>query len=298
MKKLLGMLLVVVLILSTFVSCDGIFNYLNEFVKNEELDEGLNVPRYIPVKAEITSSYGTASVVLDFGENGLLSKQTSFIENEEFETIEFFYNSSNKLTNFVQERNGKVCSTSTYSYGSNGLVSKVTLPDGVAYNYVYDSENRLKEMHFTFNGSTLSSEYYSYDENGLMTEHVTSSKSYSIVKTYSYDSKGRMLRCEYKDEEGYTYTYDSNGNLIQVFGICVPLPPGIGGYCTYDLTYDANGNLEKVTITHTEGDVYVCTFEYIEGTPSFDAEINKFASVAALFSSVTGVLSLSCENPS
>lgn len=297
MKKLLGMLLVVVLILSTFVSCDGIFNYLNEFVKNEELDEGLNVPRYIPVKAEITSSYGTASVVLDFGENGLLSKQTSFIENNEFETIEFFYNSSNKLTNFVQERNGKVYSTSTYSYGSNGLVSKVTLPDGVAYNYVYDSENRLKEMHFTFNGSTLSSEYYSYDENGLMTEHVTSSKPYSIVKTYSYDSNGK-IQCIDVDGEKYTFTYDTNGNLIKVYGICVPLPPENGGYCTYDLTYDTNGNLEKVTITHTNGEVYVCTFEYKEGTPSFDVEINKFASVPALFSSVTGVLSLSWKNPS
>ncbi len=37
----------------------------------------------------------------------------------------------------------------------------------------------------------------------------------------------------------------------------------------------------------------LCT---VEGTPSFDVEINKFASVAALFSSVTDVLSLSFED--
>ena len=172
MKKLVGLSLAVILILSTLVSCDGIFYYLNEYVNNEEPDGELKIPNYVPVKATITSSYGTATVVLDFGENNLISRQTSLVEDKPFETIDFFYDSNDKLTKFVQERDGKVWSASTYSYGSNGLVSKVTLPDGVAYNYVYDSENRLKEMHFTFNGSTLSSESYFYDQNGLMTKQI------------------------------------------------------------------------------------------------------------------------------
>ena len=299
MKKLLGILLVIVLSLSTLVSCDDmmsyddLLSYLEEFVNNVDSNDSNEPVRiyYIPVKAEITSSYGTATVILDFGENGLVSKKTTLMYDEIHQIIEYSYNSDNKLTKFVQIRDGEEYSTTEYSYDSNGLASDIRILGGAVVKCVYNLDGILIEEYALFHGSRLYDEFYTYDQNG----NVSESKYYSIgndciTTTYTYDSEGRLLQAVSDNGRKYTYTYDSNGDLIKVVGPGNTLPSKKGGEFTYNLTYDSNGNIAKVEVTNTAGEKYTCTFEYKEGTPSHDIEINRHASVEALFSDVAGML--------
>ena len=290
MKKLLSILLVIVLSLSTLVSCDYVLPYLDEYLNNGDFNEPERT-YYIPVKAEITSSYGTATVILEYGENDLVTKKTTFMYDETHESIEYSYNSDNKLIKFVQIRGGEEYSAAEYIYDSNGMASNIMISGGAVVNYVYDSEGNLIEEYVLFRGSRIYDEYYTYDQNGKVSE----SKYYStgndcITTTYSYDSEGKPLQVVSDNGRKYTYTYDSNGVLIKVVGPGTILPSKNGGEFTYVLTYDSNGNIAKVEVTNTDGEEYICTFEYKEGTPSHDIEINKQASVEALFSDVAGVL--------
>ena len=293
MKKLLGILLVIVLSLSTLVSCDYVLPYLDEFLNNEDVNDSNEPERtyYIPVKAEITSSYGTATVILEYGENDLVAKKTQLMGDEIHQTVEYSYNSDNKLIKFVQVRDGEEYSTTEYTYGSNGLASNVTLSNGPTVTNVYNADGRLIETFALFQNMKLYDEYYTYDQNGKVSE----SKYYStgndcITTTYSYDSEGKPLQVVSDNGLKYTYTYDSNGVLIKVVGPGIILPSENGGEFTYNLTYDSNGNIAKVEVTNTAGEEYTCTFEYKEGTPSHDIEINRHASVEALFSNVAEVL--------
>lgn len=293
MKKLLGILLVIVLSLSTLVSCDYVLPYLDEFLNNEDINDS-NEPEityYIPVKAEITSSYGTATVILEYGENDLVTKKTQLMGDEIHQTIEYSYNSDNKLIKFVQVRDGEDYSTTEYTYGSNGQVSKVVNSGGPTVTYVYNTEGRLTERFALFRGSKLFDVYYYYDQNGNVSELIHyNNGSYSSTTTYSYDSEGRLLQAVCDNGWKYTYTYDSNGVLIKVVCPGVELPSKTGGEFTYVMTYDSNGNISQIDITNTAGEEYTCTFEYKEGTPSHDIEINRHASVEALFSNVAEVL--------
>ena len=284
MKKLLGILLIVVLTLNTLVSCDVVFFNSDESKSSY----------YIPVKAELTSSYGTATIILDFGENDLASKKTSLMNNETFEIFEFFYDSNNKLSKLVQERDGEVYSALEYSYGYglNGLASNIMMSDGQTVNYIYDSKGRLTERVITFEGSTILKECYSYDKNGNVTEMLSyNDGGLRYTTTYSYDYRGRLIQKVTDEGLKYTYTYDYKGNLVKVVAPGYILPSNTYGDFTYELTYDANGNIAEIKVTNTGGEEYICTFEYKEGTPSQDIEINRHVSVAALFSSAASVLS-------
>ena len=103
-----------------------------------------------------------------------------------------------------------------YAYDSNGNVAyKTEITNGVSkyYTYTYDDDNRIASM--TADGVTVS---YTYDSLGRLTKQVTKNGS-TVISTkntaYATSPTGNAT-AQVRTHNGYTYTYDDNGNILSV----------------------------------------------------------------------------------
>jgi RHS repeat-associated protein len=124
--------------------------------------------------------------------------------------------------------------TKQFEYYEDGLLKKVTKPDGTMLQYTYDPLGRLLSDGYT---------NYTYDNN----DNITSiQKIGGLTATNTYDILNRLSTVIY---DGYpvAYTYDANNNVTK---ITYP-----GGF-EVNYAYDANDRLQSVqwgnkSITYT-----------------------------------------------
>ena len=140
-----------------------------------------------------------------------------------------------------------------YTYDAAGRRIKVLIPNGIVTEYAYDTRNRLTQViHRAGDGTILnaftydllpvgqriavteadgSRVTYAYDGLGRLIHEVrTGSNPYTI--SYEYDPVGNRTRMV-RDGQETLYTYDANDRLLKAGGV------------TY--TYDANGNTVQMT---------------------------------------------------
>ncbi len=148
-------------------------------------------------------------------------------------TTTFQYDSHGNLLQKTVTPNTGPVQIWTYTYDSNGLLTRVTGPRTdvtQATTYAYGSQGDLTQV---TNALGQVTRITAYDANGRPLSVTDPS---GLVTTYTYDPLSRLTS---RDRGGLTttYTYDGVGNLTSV-----TLPGGV----TYTYTYDAAHRLIRI----------------------------------------------------
>jgi RHS repeat-associated protein len=130
--------------------------------------------------------------------------------------------------------------TTTYAYGGNGLLSKVTDPAAGVFNLGYDPLGQLQ----TLSRPNGVSDAYAYDAAGQLSSRTSTKAGAAIdVLSYSYDTSGR--RTGKTDSAGTTtYGYDTADRLISV------LAPAGSSLPDETFAYDPAGNQTQAGQTY------------------------------------------------
>lgn len=231
------------------------------------------------VQSKETYSGNTGSVRCTYDEDGCLLTYESRYSIDGVESCDrsvYTYNSQHQLAKIVDENDGVVSATTTYTYDAKGqLVSeKYLLSDSSDISegrYTYDSKGNLVKTTWLYNNEVDWIYIYTYDSKGNMTKSVETDGEGVVLltETYTYNSDGNPTKYT-SDSEGYlsaeTYTYDKNGYLIKMVE-----EYGIGTSSkevdTTVYTNDADGNCIKETYSEKYADgsgfsvVYTYTYD-------------------------------------
>ena len=172
-------------------------------------------------------------------------------------SVTYEYDADNNLASMTETLNGTT-KTYTYTYDDDNRIVSETV-DGVTVEYSYDGFGRL-ESRVVKQGNTvvLSSTptYSAGAEAGTTTGQISSYNGY----TYTYDDNGNILTVS-NGTNTTSYVYDSANQLIREDNELLDV--------TYTWEYDASGNIinrgEYSYTTGTLGDVqYDLSYEYTD----------------------------------
>lgn len=176
----------------------------------------------------------------------------------------------NMLTNVHWEYTDNLGNTSSsreawYSYDSQGRLTAGYAKELRELYGVYDTWDNL---YFTYGeddrpesiqyGNVTAILTPEYDDDGNLVKVAIQYNSRTDVVNHTYDDNGNRIYTEIVSDDSYTaknwsYTYDSNGRLIQkVYRFC----SGRNYTYTYDYTYDGNGYLINEDVTLVTHDYY------------------------------------------
>ncbi|MBR1738919.1 MAG: hypothetical protein IJ737_01385 [Ruminococcus sp.] len=135
---------------------------------------------------------------------------------------------------------GEVLSYESCDY-QTGQTSRVT------HSYEYNSDGTLRSRHDSDPEGVME---YEYDSSGNVSaeSYTSESRGGSIVKRYTYDSHGNVLRAETSDSSAllawYRYQYDSSGNV----SVKTELSTVSGRPVSEEqLRYDSDGRISEET---------------------------------------------------
>lgn len=206
------------------------------------------------IKAVETNSDNDTSVTTyTYNSNGDLIKKTedSFYS---FKATTYTYEKG-RLTKSVTTPSG---SYTKYTYNNNGTLKKKTTKysDGQIYSYTYNTKGDIIQAKESDFYGMPSKTTYTYDNNRNLTKKKTTySDGFYDTTTYTYSSKGRLIKTvdQYAYSGAYEdiakYTYDDNGNLKK------EIKKSSDGELIIEkiYTYDGNKNLSKEICKDNEG---------------------------------------------
>ena len=172
----------------------------------------------------VVSNFGTAGYKIDGGyevirsydENGLLMKETKYIET------------------------GKIAQA-TCSYDSNGNLlerREETNSGATKYIYTYDANNNKLTQDFQSSTGEITSSVKYYYENGRLIRSVSESPYFKATTSlYEYDSQGNLVRLTIDGEEREKDTYNDKWLVSE------SLQYQFGEWVKFIYEYDSDGNL-------------------------------------------------------
>ena len=126
----------------------------------------------------------------------------------------YYYDLLDRLVGY-REKSATLDHSVTYTYDAeNDLSSMVETVNGVSktYSYTYDTDNRLISM--SVGNTTVS---YTYDDFGRVSKRTTKHGETVIEDTdVGYNSTASTTSGQIVSYNGYTYTYDGNGNILTI----------------------------------------------------------------------------------
>lgn len=152
-----------------------------------------------------------------------------------FRTASVTVNGANAI-GYGYDRDGLLTSAGALTLGrnaQNGLLTTATV-GGVETRWHYDSLAQADSVVTTQGGSTLMKVVYARDSIGRITTLTETVQGVTTVHGYTYDAAGRLYQVRLGGVLQSTYTYDANGNRLQL-----TTPGG-----TVTGTYDAQDGLE------------------------------------------------------
>lgn len=242
-------------------------NYQSTTIPGEEANEPLETDVTLQVyntKGKLSESHWYDSdsmlvqkMLFEYNLDGLLIRNDYIDYQRDVQNIDssyfiFTYNSYGKPEKEEIYHNGKLNSWTEITYNGDGdVLLYQSFRDGqkvdeTKYEYRYNSDRRkIEEKYFT-NGALRLTANWEYDSNGKTIAVKTKDGDVTFTETYSYDSKGRLIKevltpnnsgmkrissYQYDEqdnmvefmqqtEEGYIlrnscYTYDERGNWIR-----------------------------------------------------------------------------------
>ena len=114
----------------------------------------------------------------------------------------YSYDINDRVTNVSQ---GGI--SVNYTYDSNNQLSTVT-HNGTSYSLIYDALGRSKQTKI---GARLLVDNMYFAESGLLRKAAYGNGS---TREYEYDRQGRVKKMIIDGVERFSYTYDSQGNLL------------------------------------------------------------------------------------
>jgi len=245
----------------------------------------------------VRNSPDGSRVILKFNKQGLLNhmaddegeiqyrydewRRLSSVQREESPIISYEYDTQDRITSLqvghyyrVDYKNdflGRLKSMDTpagtvkyeYQTGQNEVIR--TLPNGVKTFWKRQVNGQLESIthgyfkHPEDTSYTVLAKYtYGHAPDGRIATIREQSSQGDVVKQYSYDTMGRLVRAIESSGRQYGYEYDQVGNRTKATATGKP-----GQYCTYDwagrltsinskpCTYDASGNLTKFELDGT-----------------------------------------------
>jgi len=174
-------------------------------------------------------------------------------------TTTYGYDRLNRLADLTtRSSGGTVLQSYAYTVGAAGNRTRVAENGGTERSYQYDALYRLKRETVTAGATPLREDVFSYDPvgNRLSQQKVTPNGISTLQ--YSYDERDRLLT-----QDGATYSWDANGNLItksatdgaayvwDLDGRLVQVTKTDGTVITQ--AYDADGNRVRTEVTPPNG---------------------------------------------
>lgn len=231
-------------------------------------------------QSKVTYSGDTDSVRYTYDEDGCLLTYESRYTIDGVESCERTvntYNSQHQLVKSVEENDGAVSTTTTYTHNAKGqLVSEKTdfaVGSDYEIQYTYDARgNCIKETYLS-DGELTWCTTSTYDAKGNPIKSVDTDGEgvVYLTETYAYNSDGNLTKYT-SEEQGFlsteTYTYDKNGYLtkkVEEYG------GDTGSRAVYTTVYtnDADGNCIKETYSEKyadgSGGTVVSTYTYDKG---------------------------------
>ncbi len=191
---------------------------------------------------------------------------------------------ANELTYTIDDdANGEVDKIHTYTYDTNGNKSSTSTDsdaNGVANiitTYTYDTHSNISTYNYDSNADGVADSVYKYtniydaNANKVKTTLYKPNGLVSSIYTYTYDSNGNMLTYAIDDDANgvadriYTYTYDANDNKItsstdrHAIGVVDSIITN---------TYDSNGNMLKSSTDSDANGVPDSVTTYTNGKPT------------------------------
>jgi len=166
-------------------------------------------------------------------------------------TKDLYYDSRLRTTRETITYSGGPAFTTSYIYDALDRVTAMTLPDSTIINYMYNAD-KLSQIMGILTDIT-------YNAFGEPTQRNYAS---GLQSTLTYDSLGRISHIGTGSLQNLDYTYDANGNILQIHDIA----SGETKTYTYDsldrlthaqdpgqydisYTYDAIGNIQSARDT-------------------------------------------------
>ncbi|WP_240620220.1 DNRLRE domain-containing protein [Peribacillus acanthi] len=205
----------------------------------------------------ITGNDGTKT---NFNSNGKISSIVDTNDN----TSTYVYDTSGKLTK-VRDASGR---ETTVNYGTNGYVSSVTDPAGRVTSYAYDASSNLTKVTdpegklttFTYDADhnitgitdarniKTTIDYDTSDRISTISRPITiDGVQQTSTSVYAYDTTNLVTSVTDGEGRRVDYTYNANGNVVQVTEN--PLDAANKAISSY--TYDNNNNLTEVKDANT-----------------------------------------------
>jgi RHS repeat-associated protein len=153
-----------------------------------------------------------------------------FVKDALGHSTEYRYNGAGQRTRII-DPNGTAW---IWSYGANGLLESFTDPFGKATTFSFDSSGNLLSRTDRM-GRRID---FQYDSANQLTREAWDTGRFT---TYTYDAAGSLLSAT-DPESSLTMTYDNLGRLFSVDNLGSPHAPRVA--ITY--SYDANGNTIQV----------------------------------------------------
>lgn len=298
MKRFLSLFVLNCLLLACIVSCNILTPNVDDNVTPEE--DGLGEPNNgapevsleesyycVPVKIVVTysgdSTSGSCIIPCDqapekrnhtdeviYNEKNLPVKHVETYDDGDQFIYEFEYDDKNNLIRKTHSWPNKLIYEYTYSYDeNNNMIKKIYSNQGSnhIYEYAFDeNDNLIYESELTEWSNTKIVKQYTYNDDGNMANRqYSASFGYTSDITYFYNSEGRLIAVNEKNNDDGDYTigrhefsYDTDGNLIKKVYTCKDETK------MREYTYDARGNLlmEVYQYVGSNGYVYKVTDEY------------------------------------
>ncbi len=166
----------------------------------------------------------------------------------------------------------KVFNTVHYDYNNNNQIISVKDSTGASTRYEYNNLSQLIKEESMINEDTSNIKRYEYDKLGRLIKDI------QVIEGKDIDGSNKDI-----EEVVTTYTYDKNGNLIQVVS---PL-----GYKT-NFTYNANNQLVKteeevdkdwLNATHVKASIYSPKNKiYEDNIYTYDLKLDTDKSLSAV----------------
>ena len=167
-------------------------------------------------------------------------------------------------TTFARDATGNVIQTTsdlghitTRVYNAQGLVTRMTDPNGLVMAYTYGAADLLATLIETppQGGGLTRTTTFAYDQAGQLTQTVTPD---GVTLTLDYDANGRLIRSTDSLSQKVEYTYDGGGNRLRTD---VQDPDGTLA-TTVQETFDNLDRLLTISQPHVPGTDSVTELQY------------------------------------